>query len=83
LIPNLSQAQVEIVKQGWINKQGGAKGGRKSWFVACGDMRGGQAGAFSSGSKMGQQAQDDSPDCGLSVLFLTYALPFLCLCAWL
>jgi hypothetical protein len=30
LIPNL-EATVEIVKQGWLNKQGGAKGGRKSW----------------------------------------------------
>src|SRR4051794_26203830 len=32
LIPNLIP-QVEIVKQGWLNKQGGAKGGRKSWSV--------------------------------------------------
>jgi len=31
LIPNLDEAQVEIIKQGWINKQGGAKGGRKNW----------------------------------------------------
>ena len=32
LIPNMDTATVEIVKQGWINKQGGAKGGRKSWY---------------------------------------------------
>lgn len=31
LIPNIDDHAVEIVKQGWLNKQGGAKGGRKSW----------------------------------------------------
>jgi len=31
LIPNLDEAHVEIMKQGWLYKQGGAKGGRKNW----------------------------------------------------
>lgn len=40
LIPNLDDQQVEVVKQGWISKQGGAKGGRKSWSVRGTSERG-------------------------------------------
>ncbi len=33
VVPKIEEiaATVEVVKQGWLNKQGGAKGGRKSW----------------------------------------------------